>query len=194
MPVTKEDIVTALQKLDSGNAEHWTDDGLPRVDVVRALANDTAVTRSDINKAAPGFSQATMDGTGAEPPDVLPGELSAEAEKAALNGTDDAPEVAELTGELSKEELKEAMKARIDRAEVRIEAARKAIRESQLELRKAEQIHTRAVQDFNSRFPPLSAAQAIKDHLRRQAEHQINQLDNAMAVRGKRGWQRPSHL
>lgn len=194
MPVTPDEIVAALQKLDSGSAEHWTDDGLPRVDVVRALAKDTSITRSDINGAAPGFSRAGTDGGIKEPTDVLPGELSADAEKEALNSAPSAENTdtdAEADAVLmTQDELREAMKAKIQRAEDRVNDARTDIRDAQNALRKAETAHVRIVSDYNRQFPPISAAQAIKDHLRRNAEHQAAghqwPIEQRMAVRSRR--------
>ena len=50
-------IQTALELLDPANDEHWTADGLPRVDVVAELLGDSNVKRSDITDAAPNFTR-----------------------------------------------------------------------------------------------------------------------------------------
>lgn len=47
------DALAILQQLDPSNADHWTSDGLPRVDVVSALAGGVQVTREQITNAAP---------------------------------------------------------------------------------------------------------------------------------------------
>jgi hypothetical protein len=50
------DIVAALDLLDHENDDHWTEEGLPRVDVVNdLLGGDEQVTRQDIKEAAPKF-------------------------------------------------------------------------------------------------------------------------------------------
>lgn len=46
------DLPTALQQLDAGNDDHWTADGLPRVEVVSGLIGND-VTRKQITNAAP---------------------------------------------------------------------------------------------------------------------------------------------
>ena len=58
MPELKD----ALLKLDVGNDNHWTGDGLPRIETVKMLASNPAVTREMIAEAAPGFSRATAVG------------------------------------------------------------------------------------------------------------------------------------
>lgn len=55
-------IVEALLKLDVKNDNHWTADGLPRLDTVKMLASDQALTRDSVAAAAPGFSRTTATG------------------------------------------------------------------------------------------------------------------------------------
>jgi hypothetical protein len=55
-------ILGALLKLDVQNNNHWTADGLPRLDTVRMLASDQTLTREQVAVAAPGFSRATATG------------------------------------------------------------------------------------------------------------------------------------
>lgn len=55
-------IQEALLKLDVGNDNHWTADGLPRLDTVKMLASDQSLTRDSVAAAAPGFSRSTAQG------------------------------------------------------------------------------------------------------------------------------------
>ena len=55
-------IVEALLKLDVKNDNHWTADGLPRLDTVKMLASDQTLTRDSVTAAAPGFSRTTATG------------------------------------------------------------------------------------------------------------------------------------
>jgi hypothetical protein len=50
-------IQAALSKLDVNNDNHWTGDGLPRVETVRMLASDQSLTREAITLAAPEFTR-----------------------------------------------------------------------------------------------------------------------------------------
>lgn len=45
----------ALGFLDPAKDEEWTDDGLPRVDVVQRLMDDTSITREVISREDPSF-------------------------------------------------------------------------------------------------------------------------------------------
>lgn len=56
---TPATIVAALAKLDVANDNHWTGDGLPRLDTVKMLASDSSLTRELITLAAPGFTRAS---------------------------------------------------------------------------------------------------------------------------------------
>jgi hypothetical protein len=53
----KEKIQEALSKLDAANPNHWTDDGLPRVETVRMLAAEPKISREDITKDFPQFNR-----------------------------------------------------------------------------------------------------------------------------------------
>ena len=55
-------IVEALLKLEVKNDNHWTADGLPRLDTVKMLASDQTLTRDSVAAAAPGFSRITATG------------------------------------------------------------------------------------------------------------------------------------
>lgn len=54
--MTIVNIVDALATLDPQNDDHWTSDGLPRMDVLEALCGHT-LTRADVTAAAKGFSR-----------------------------------------------------------------------------------------------------------------------------------------
>jgi hypothetical protein len=56
----KEQIILALRSLDPLNEQHWTGQGLARVDVVAGLANLPDLKRGDILEAAPSFSRDTV--------------------------------------------------------------------------------------------------------------------------------------
>lgn len=51
-------ITDALAKLDPANDNHWTSDGLPRIDTVRMLAADQTLSRELITAEAPDFSRS----------------------------------------------------------------------------------------------------------------------------------------
>lgn len=51
-------ILDALNKLETANDNHWTDDGLPRVETMRLLVGNPKLTREEIINAAPNFTRA----------------------------------------------------------------------------------------------------------------------------------------
>jgi hypothetical protein len=59
-------IQEALRQLDPNNENHWTADGLPRLDTVKLLAGDSGITREHVTAAAPGYTRSAALG-GAEP-------------------------------------------------------------------------------------------------------------------------------
>jgi hypothetical protein len=50
-------IQDVLKQLNPGNDDHWTAEGMPRVDVVSALAG-TQVTRQEVTTSAPQFTRS----------------------------------------------------------------------------------------------------------------------------------------
>ncbi len=53
-------IKDSLAKLDPANDEHWTDDGLPRMDVLQAQPGNSRLTRKQVTDADPSFSRASV--------------------------------------------------------------------------------------------------------------------------------------
>lgn len=52
-----QQIIDALAKLDVNNDNHWTADGLPRLDTIKALAENPGITRDMVTLAMPGFNR-----------------------------------------------------------------------------------------------------------------------------------------
>lgn len=83
MATTKLD--EALAKLDAKNDEHWTADGLPRMDVVHELTGDSNLTRADLNKRAAKFNRESLSAEpGGTPKPGGEGSTSEDPGKAAL--------------------------------------------------------------------------------------------------------------
>lgn len=70
-------IQAALAKLDVSNDNHWTSDGLPRLDTVKMLAGDASITREAVTAAWPGFTR-TAAAQGAQPPEAAMAPASTE--------------------------------------------------------------------------------------------------------------------
>lgn len=52
-------ILGALASLDVSNDNHWTADGAPRLDTVKMLAGNPAITRDMVTIQAPGFTRSS---------------------------------------------------------------------------------------------------------------------------------------
>lgn len=83
-------IRAALQQLDTATDAYWTDNGLPREGVVRELANDTTISRRDIQSAWPNFRRqpATASMAVRRPETAVDEVAIAEAEARVAEATD----------------------------------------------------------------------------------------------------------
>lgn len=89
---TPEQIKNALSSLDVGNDNHWTGDGLPRLDTVKMLSGDQSVTRDAVTQAAPGFTRTTAAVAPAATPAVTPSPVAETAPAApTAAATPEAP-------------------------------------------------------------------------------------------------------
>ena len=183
MAKTNEEILEALLGLSPDNDEHWTADGLPRLDAVENLLG-ASVTRKQLTNAAPDFnramaqsvvdeaaSQGDTEPSGADKtePDADPQspEDPGETDTATADagGLDDFDPLAEGPGD---EEA--AMDEAIQRAQARVTALERTIQDSRVELSKAEQALSRAINARSAAFPPMSAAAAIQQFQRSELE------------------------
>lgn len=62
-------LIEALLELDPDNPNHWTSDGLPKVDALRFATANPSLTRDDITTAAPLFTRdnRVLEEPGSEP-------------------------------------------------------------------------------------------------------------------------------
>lgn len=186
--VSADDIKAALAKLDPANDEHWTTDGLPRLDAVEAMVG-SAVSRKDITNAAPeftrGVAQSVVDeardeetagptddeddplGNGAASVDPLsPGSVQPPEGDASVTDEGNDFEAAET----DPDERKAALDAKIEQLENEIidfdanMAKARAYREG------LEERVTRLHEMRQQEFPPMSAAEAIQAYQRRELE------------------------
>lgn len=124
-------IIEALSKLDSGNDDHWTSEGLPRLDVMKDLVG-AAVTRAEVTSAVKGFTRANpivedldaeTTGDGTDAGDAAAPQATIDDGPAA--GTDEGA-VDEGAEAAARKEHDEAMAA-LHKAQKRVDAATRAI-------------------------------------------------------------------
>lgn len=183
MAKTNEEILEAVMGLQLGNDEHWTTDGLPRLDAVENLLG-ASVTRKQVTNAAPDFNRAMAQSVvdeaeeqdNASQPDAdeadqsqdqqLPeDQTKTDKDTADTGGPDDFDPLAEGPGD-EEAEMDEA----IQEAQDRVSAIQRGLEQGKLMLAKAEQDLANAVNAKNSAFPPLSAAAAIQQFQRSEHE------------------------
>ena len=183
MAKTNEEILEALLGLSPGNDEHWTADGLPRLDAVENLLG-ASVTRKQLTNAAPDFNRALAQSVvdeaasqgDTEPSDTDKTQPDADPQSpedpgatdtatADAGGPDDFDPLAEGPGD-EEAELDEA----VQEAQDRVSAIQQALEQGKLALAEAEQALTDAAKAKNSAFPPLSAAEAIQQFQRSEHE------------------------
>jgi predicted nuclease with TOPRIM domain len=143
-------IEEALLQLDVANDDQWTQDGLPRVDVIQVLTENNTVTRAEITAVDPTFSRYPVN------KEEIPNESE------TIN--QDSPKAE--TNKSKKEEIEakvEAVKAEL--AELVSEKAflDKKVEDKQKEL-------DLLLDSLTEEFPALSPAQAIQDYLQKSAQ------------------------
>lgn len=89
----EEAIREALDLLDTENDDHWTSQGLPKVDVIREIAEDPSITRSQIESACPGFCRSVESQT-----------VDMQAEAPAVDSIEDNTGTVEVGDELEAEQ------------------------------------------------------------------------------------------
>jgi hypothetical protein len=214
MAKTNEEILEAVQALDPANDEHWTTDGLPRLDAVENLLG-AGVSRKNVTNAAPdytrGHAQSLVDAAHDEETagpvdkdedapvrqedasaeaDQQPPDESEETDTASANDDedDDINPLAEGPGDEEAE-----LDAEILELQERVDMIRQGLEKGRVALEEAEADLALVVDAKNRAFPPLSPAEAIQqfqrsEHQKRAAARGVSvssPLDNALKARRK---------
>lgn len=171
MPTPKEAIAEVLLSLDHAKDELWTDDGSPLVSEIQRLANDKTITRAQINEALPGFARkAGSDVSLTEPEDDFSDEVIVAQNTGVVGPLEVEPDPGALSPEQDAERLRKIAYQRVLDAETGISDAKTALSAAMRAVTDAEARHTRALTLYSSKYPPLTAAANIKQHLARQIE------------------------
>lgn len=57
-----EKLSSALEQLDHDNDEHWDEDGLPALDAIEGIMEETGIQRADVSEANVGFERQAAGG------------------------------------------------------------------------------------------------------------------------------------
>lgn len=187
MAKTNEDILEAVKSLSPAVDEHWTTDGLPRLDAVENMLGGS-VTRKQLTNAAPDFNRGHAQSLVDEAHDTeTAGSTDAGSEDNALDpdadplsfgdqeetdeatadadGPDDFDPLAEGPGDEEAE-----MGSAVQEAQDRVSAIQRGLEKGKLMLAEAEQDLAMAINAKNQAFPPMTAAAAIQQFQRSEHE------------------------
>jgi hypothetical protein len=181
-------IRDALFKLDVNNDAHWTSDGLPRLEVVKSLSNESVLTREQLTAAVPGFTRvnAVLPAEDATAAPIQKNETAAAAPKPAATPwgapvVSDAPvkdapasdeekqvladDLQDARGQLAQAEadLKSVIAAK-DELDRRYHEAQKRVDQAQLKIEKAggQETSQQAIAGYHARQRQLLADKAAK--------------------------------
>jgi hypothetical protein len=168
MPTPKAAIKEALLQLDQKNDALWTDDGSPLVAEVQRLCNDDKLTRAQINDAFPGFvrKMVSLDEDTGKPVSALSPKPEGTVPDEEL---EDMLDVEETAKEILARHVSDAAQAVVD--------AKQALADAHRNVVNCERIHSKKLFNYNAKFPPLSAAENIQNHLQRQKEIMREKID-----------------
>lgn len=167
----EQKIRDALANLDVENDDHWTAEGMPRLDVVKDAVG-TAVSRADITAAAKGFTRKTPNLEVEKAESTGSGE-SADEEAATSEETENTTPPAEPEGEV---EL-----GGEDEVEAELKAAQDAVYKANDRLRKAQ-----AAMDAVIDAKVKQGAQRTTSHDIKAYQQSQNEQRQALARRRQR--------
>jgi hypothetical protein len=175
-------LLEALRKLDTTNDDHWTQDGLPRLDVLKTMTGEN-VTRSDIANVAKSFNRFNAvikdEANTAKEPETTSETETVSNTSVEEDDTDVEAQIAEgnevVTDNEGKTELQIA-EAAMRKASVALSEARNVF-EAKREVVDALRVRTAA--DVKA----IPAHTAIKAYQRSQAVQRAKSAANVNALR-----------
>jgi len=198
--MTQELILEALKALDPKNDDHWTADGLPRLDVVKAG------TRAVVTKAAPNFSRSNPNLEPKPKEDEVPAKTAPdyktafqmESSEFGHAGDDDDDEGDKPAAPPSAAAVVEQVLAAnvvVDQTLEQLEAAKRLKADADEELNRARQEHDQAVR---SAVVPLPSHVQTQNVLMAFLDAQVKQppvkaqIDKVMERKQGYGLRRPT--
>ena len=186
-------ILDALLKLDINNDEHWTSDGLPRMDVLEGIVGDKSLTRQQVTAAKPGFSRAVAAQAQAQQEQQSQGSTEPSKETAPASAQPPSAKAPAATTPSEEENEGEVE----DSEDSEVAEARKALAEAQAELdeltaerAKVEKAHVAKMQEVDKLTDALEAlvgkettGDAIQGYLARQRQNLAERAERMKEIR-----------
>lgn len=153
------DLLDALKKLNPEDNNDWTDEGLPRLDVVNALYGRN-VTRAELKKAAPGFSRHNFH--------VIPAKDSLEVLEPGpeVEGPATYQDLLKAYDIKLNEAIKATTDANADLRKIRVERLQFIANNAPKPLTQAQRVKAIQKSQFESRVRSVAAKQILTDKLR----------------------------
>lgn len=188
-------ILSALLQLDTNNDDHWTSDGLPRMDAVEAIVGNKGITRQQVTAAKPGFSRAVaaQAPAPAQAPQVQGGEGNGDpADKSAP-----APAQATGDGDTGGDAAGEAQQQEMEGELVSESETRQALGQAKAELQELAKARNEAVQAYEAKVQEVDAlndqliaeegvetpTEAIQGYLAKQRELLADRAQRMKAIK-----------
>lgn len=194
MSENKAAILEALSMLEADNADHWTTEGLPKVEVIED-ATGLELKRKDITEAAPLFNKTNME----LETEVPTNDPEADPDAPVLADDADASDAEqEATGLTADEEVSAFLEKANSDAEARnhpaiVEAAKavdeavKAKMAADKALAQAHADHKAAVDKYAPKNDPRSNQLAIMAHIEGQKKQREARAAEAAALKEAMG-------
>ena len=146
----RDQILDALSVLDVENDEHWTSEGLPRLDVVKDLLDGQSVTRAEITSAAKEFCRKSPVISS-----EVPSEEAERPEEAAGIQEGEGPEATTETLEEVTQRALDAARRDFNQAKINLDAAQhdmdKIIKEKELTEGRNQALDIKAFQESQAK-------------------------------------------
>lgn len=180
----EQKIRDALAELDTQNDDHWTAEGLPRLDVMKDKVGE-AVSRADITNAAKGFTRKTPNLEVEKPEQTGTGE-TVDAQATAPTETQDVQAPATQEDEEQEEELEpvegdEAVEKEFADATANYHAAQDRLRKAQAAMDVVTQRRAREAAKVSDSHT-VKAYQASQNAQREQQARRQRAMAEAMAA------------
>lgn len=174
------DLKEAIASLDARNDDHWTEQGLPRMEVIRELTG-THYSRKEITEAAPMVTRERL----------LNGENTAVGDDPVAEDAEVKLTKPEATPEPSNDRSKE-LQAKLEKAEQDLYKAQQAADAANNEVARLEAYRDKLVTDLDNLLPKANPMLDIMAYLesqkkmreeRAQMGRQLSQLDQTLMMR-----------
>lgn len=178
-------IQEALKQLDPENNDHWTSDGLPRIDVVANLSGVKQLKRGDISAAAPTFTQ---DNPTLEAGELPPTEQDPDPETL---GQDEIGEGPKVEDEEARDEFGDAdfdeLTGSLKEADAELQRAQEALDAANRKHRAIQAKRDRILEARERRQGPHENQLGIQQFLASQAKLREQRAERARRVQEQLG-------